>query len=356
MKGISIEALVQIAARLVQDIGTDDAEALSTSEVCRRFLQPAGVPAGWKMTMEHPHGSAEEHPRSKHKQCWYTSANETLEPLVYKPGQQTAHLLPHGEDEDGEPLYCKEPSCEHCRPWPSACEDQNLSAEGLPSCGKLECEGCTRSVVDLLEASPESLSEHWQTQRASLWPLGVTVEKPVGRSNRFVSHAWALPFLEVVRCLQHTIEEEHREREPGPIYLWFDALVLNQCTAAGMDKGFSDVFMDLVRECGHTMLVLTPWEQPMVLSRSRCVWEMYCTDKAVISDEAVIHSGRVPPAPDCQLTLCLPDDQQQAFSRNLQRSMRQGARLPLSRWCRRGIVVMITCKPPCRSISTRRMQ
>ena len=57
MKGISIEALVQIAARLVQDIGTDDAEALSTSEVCRRFLQPAGVPAGWKMTMEHPRGA-----------------------------------------------------------------------------------------------------------------------------------------------------------------------------------------------------------------------------------------------------------------------------------------------------------
>jgi len=78
---------------------------MSTSDVCRRFLQPAGVPAGWTMTMEHPDGSVHEHVSSGvfsggkyYKQCCYTPADETLLPLMYKQGQQTADLLPHEKD------------------------------------------------------------------------------------------------------------------------------------------------------------------------------------------------------------------------------------------------------------------
>ena len=61
-------------------------------------------------------------------------------------------------------------------------------------------------------------------------------------------------------------------------------------------KGFSDTFMEAVGDIGHTLLVLTPWDQPVVLSRSWCLWELNCTEQ----------NG-------CELTICLTHEQRQAF-------------------------------------------
>ena len=119
MKGISIEALVQIAERLPHALRLDaeEAETITTSDVLRRFLQPTGVPAGWTFSMEDPDGGAEEHlAGGKHyKQCCYSSDGVVL---MNQPEQRELVAEEHGKDEEGEPLYCKEPSCSLCRPWP----------------------------------------------------------------------------------------------------------------------------------------------------------------------------------------------------------------------------------------------
>ena len=80
------------------------------------------------------------------------------------------------------------------------------------------------------------------------------------------------------------------------VFLWFDVCTINEHQPERVSKGFSDTFMEAVGSIGHTLLVLTPWDQPLVLSRSWCMWEMY-----------------YPEQKRCELTICLTNEQRQAF-------------------------------------------
>ena len=80
------------------------------------------------------------------------------------------------------------------------------------------------------------------------------------------------------------------------VFLWFDICVINEHWPERFSKGFSDTLMEAVGSIGHTVLMLTPWDQPMVLSRSWCLWEMNCTEEK-----------------KCKLTICLTNKQRQAF-------------------------------------------
>ena len=107
--------------------------------------------------------------------------------------------------------------------------------------------------------------------------------------------------------------------EQTEIFLWFDICVINEHWPEQFSKGFSDIFMEAVGDIGHTLLVLTPWDQAMMLlmilvlllvlvllltfsfqpivpSRSWCLWEMYCKEQK-----------------ECDLKVCLPNEQRQAF-------------------------------------------
>ena len=166
----------------------------------------------------------------------------------------------------------------------------------------------------------------------------------VGRANRFVSHAWMLKFMEVFLALEAGLlskgalvkvdglaseqgmllngnlgsvvrydsgkdrylvqlrGEEGQQKllkvesllpmhdEETEVFLWFDVCTINEHQPERVSKGFSEKFMEAVGRIGHTLLVLTPFDQPMVLSRSWCLWEVFCTHKK-----------------ECQLTICLPD-------------------------------------------------
>jgi len=80
------------------------------------------------------------------------------------------------------------------------------------------------------------------------------------------------------------------------VYLWLDICVINEHWPERFSKGFSDTFVEAVGDIGHTLLILTPWDQPVVLSRSWCLWELYCTEQK-----------------GCELTICLTNEQRQAF-------------------------------------------
>ena len=60
--------------------------------------------------------------------------------------------------------------------------------------------------------------------------------------------------------------------------LWFDICTVNQHKSETRDfDWWQTTFQDAVREIGCTVLVLSPWEKPIPLTRSWCIWEVYST-------------------------------------------------------------------------------
>ncbi len=61
-------------------------------------------------------------------------------------------------------------------------------------------------------------------------------------------------------------------------YFWFDIFTVNQFEAISYPQDFwTTTFKEQVRDIGHTLLILHPWDAPIPLTRCWCVWEMYCT-------------------------------------------------------------------------------
>ena len=90
------------------------------------------------------------------------------------------------------------------------------------------------------------------------------------KANKFVSHAWKYTFGDIVAALETTTEE-------GDV-LWFDICTVNTHKSEDRDcDWWQTTFQDAVREIGCTVLVLSPWERPIPLTRSWCIWEVFST-------------------------------------------------------------------------------
>ena len=90
------------------------------------------------------------------------------------------------------------------------------------------------------------------------------------KANKFVSHAWKYTFQDIVAALETSNED-------GDV-LWFDICTVNQHKSETHDfDWWQTTFQDAVREVGCTVLVLSPWERPIPLTRSWCIWEIYST-------------------------------------------------------------------------------
>jgi tetratricopeptide (TPR) repeat protein len=90
------------------------------------------------------------------------------------------------------------------------------------------------------------------------------------KANKFVSHAWKYTFQDIVAALETTNQD-------GDI-LWFDICTVNQHKSETRDfDWWQTTFQDAVREIGCTVLVLSPWERPIPLTRSWCIWEVFST-------------------------------------------------------------------------------
>ena len=93
----------------------------------------------------------------------------------------------------------------------------------------------------------------------------------VGRATRFVSHAWSRPFSDLVDVL-----DAHARGQP--LYFWLDMFVNCQHKADAMPLDWWTVtFSNAVRQIGHTLLVLQPWNKPAALERAWCLWELFTT-------------------------------------------------------------------------------
>ena len=94
----------------------------------------------------------------------------------------------------------------------------------------------------------------------------------VGQATVFISHAWKFRFLDVVDTLAH-----HFRDSPDTI-IWFDLFSNNQNISADLDfHWWSTTFKSAIEQFHHTVLILSPWNDPIPLTRAWCLFEIYCT-------------------------------------------------------------------------------
>jgi tetratricopeptide (TPR) repeat protein len=98
----------------------------------------------------------------------------------------------------------------------------------------------------------------------------------VGRATVFVSHAWRYRVVDVI----DTILDFAKESPDGTAehYFWVDIFVNNQ-HAEGLDHPFEwwcSTFKDNIAAIGKVLLVMTPWDAPIPLTRAWCLWEIFC--------------------------------------------------------------------------------
>jgi hypothetical protein len=116
----------------------------------------------------------------------------------------------------------------------------------------------------------------------------------------FVSHAWKYEWRELVGAIEtylqdqqgtaapaarsprsfqadELISSDERQDDEGEAF-WIDLAVNDQWNSPTLTYDWwSGTFASIIKQIGHTMLVLSPWDAPIPLTRAWCLWEIYCT-------------------------------------------------------------------------------
>jgi len=92
----------------------------------------------------------------------------------------------------------------------------------------------------------------------------------VGTAEVFISHAWKYMFLDVVSAIQ-----SHFKDTPD-IYIWFDLFSNNQHLAGNLPfEWWTNTFKSAIKDFGRTVMVLSPWKNPIPFTRAWCLFEIY---------------------------------------------------------------------------------
>ena len=98
----------------------------------------------------------------------------------------------------------------------------------------------------------------------------------VGKSTVFLSHAWSFCFLNVLAALRDFVDSQ--PAGSPPMYFWFDTFSIDEhATQTLPQEWWSTTFLEAVRMIGHTVMMLSPWNHPIPLTRAWCLWELYAT-------------------------------------------------------------------------------
>ena len=91
----------------------------------------------------------------------------------------------------------------------------------------------------------------------------------VADATHFVSHAWKYRFHDFVSALE-TFEAQNDASHDR--FYWFDVLCVNQHMSQQLpQEWWSSTFRDAIQKMGHTLVVLSPWNQPVPLTRAWCL-------------------------------------------------------------------------------------
>ena len=97
-------------------------------------------------------------------------------------------------------------------------------------------------------------------------------ETKIGAATVFISHAWKYKFIEVVDALERSFANSM------DTVVWFDVFSVNQhSTGEKTFDWWSTTFQEAIRKFGRTVMILSPWHDPIPLTRAWCLWELYST-------------------------------------------------------------------------------
>lgn len=93
----------------------------------------------------------------------------------------------------------------------------------------------------------------------------------LSKASVFVSHAWKYKLVEPVDVM-----EQYAEEVPDA-YFWFDLFQNNQINAPNLPYDWwKTTFMETISSIGTVLLVLSPWNDPIPITRAWCLWEIMC--------------------------------------------------------------------------------
>ena len=118
-----------------------------------------------------------------------------------------------------------------------------------------------RFVVPATLASKLSLCE--QMQRAG--------DARIQPATWFVSHAWRYRFLDLVRALEAFFADPG-----GVVIIWLDLFSTSQhSTFSRPPEWWQQTFVTAIGRMGQMVMVMTPWDNPVCLTRAWCLIELY---------------------------------------------------------------------------------
>ena len=87
----------------------------------------------------------------------------------------------------------------------------------------------------------------------------------VGKATVFISHAWKYRFLDVFDCIHYHLKET---KHLGEDFVWFDMFSNNQHDASATPfEWWKTTFQNAINSIGRTVLILSPWDDPIPLTR-----------------------------------------------------------------------------------------
>lgn len=102
--------------------------------------------------------------------------------------------------------------------------------------------------------------------------LKIQEPNATGRASVFISHAWKYKFSDVVEALLYYFQGDYDR------IIWFDLFSNNQHKAPNLTfEWWCNTFKTAIGSFEKTVMVLSPWNDPIPLKRGWCIWELYCT-------------------------------------------------------------------------------
>jgi tetratricopeptide (TPR) repeat protein len=101
-------------------------------------------------------------------------------------------------------------------------------------------------------------------------------EDNVGTANVMLSYAWGNTVEDIVEVLLKYCSK--KKLNPKQTYVWLCCLCNNQHRVAEKDVSFHDfkeIFGEHVKNIGHIVALLTPWDKPLYLTRVWCIFEIF---------------------------------------------------------------------------------
>lgn len=136
--------------------------------------------------------------------------------------------------------------------------------------GRAVLEGLTTAQVNENFMKPMTLSSnssYCDMKRLEFQTMQFQAKwaSPVGISTMFVSHAWKYKFLDVCDTIYSHLQSCS---ESENAYIWFDLFSNNQHGAAALPfEWWCGTFKNAIAEIGHVVMVLSPWRDPIPLTR-----------------------------------------------------------------------------------------